>query len=63
MSIGGSLAERVRNGGMRKKAIELGIVTETDLDDIAKAWDEWIATEDACFGLMNGEVLIRKPSE
>lgn len=48
---------------MRKKAIELGIVTETDLDDIAKAWDEWIATEDACFGLMNGEVLIRKPSE
>ncbi|KAK5114062.1 hypothetical protein LTR85_010368 [Meristemomyces frigidus] len=57
---GGAMGERIKNGAMRMKATDLGLATETELDDMGNAWDEWMATEDACFGLMNGEILIRK---
>lgn len=57
---GGTLAERARNGGMRKKALEMGIATEASLDAMAQAWDEWVETEDACIGCMHGEILIQK---
>ena len=54
------MAERVRHGGMRQKGLEMGIATEADLKEMAGAWDEWVATEDACLGCMHGEILIRK---
>lgn len=54
------MAERVRHGGMRQKGLEMGIATEADLKEMAEAWDEWVATENACLGCMHGEILIRK---
>ena len=45
---------------MRKQALEMGLVTEADLDDIVKDWNEWIATEDGCLGCLQGEILVRK---
>ncbi|TKA77691.1 hypothetical protein B0A55_04002 [Friedmanniomyces simplex] len=57
---GGTIAERIRNGGMREKALEMGIATEADLEAMAQAWAEWQAAEDACHGMMHGEILIWK---
>lgn len=58
--IGGSLADRVRGGGMTDKIRELGLATEAELKMMGDAWDQWIVTEDACHGSMHGEILIRK---
>ncbi|KAK5137582.1 hypothetical protein LTR08_007877 [Meristemomyces frigidus] len=35
---GGTMIERLSNGAMRKKALDMNLVTEADLDDIARAW-------------------------
>ncbi|KAK7408533.1 hypothetical protein QQX98_009294 [Neonectria punicea] len=55
-----AMMERLRDGQMRGKAIELGIATEQEIDDMANAWDEWSKTDDATLGIMNGEVLVDK---
>ncbi|WPG99066.1 Hypothetical protein R9X50_00187100 [Acrodontium crateriforme] len=57
---GGTMAERARNGEFRKKALQVGIATDDEFEFMAKGWDEWIATEDACLGCMHGEILVRK---
>jgi len=57
---GDTMAERCRRGGGRDKALELGIATEADFEEMAEAWAEWQAAEDACHGMMHGEILIRK---
>jgi SAM-dependent methyltransferase len=57
---GGSMAERIREGGMRKKAMEMGLCTAGDLESMAKAWEDWAKAEDGCHGSMHGEILVRK---
>ncbi|KAK0304273.1 hypothetical protein LTR54_017004 [Friedmanniomyces endolithicus] len=57
---GDTMAERCRRGGGRDKALEMGIATEADFESMAEAWAEWQAAEDACHGMMHGEILIRK---
>ncbi|TKA43150.1 hypothetical protein B0A54_06098 [Friedmanniomyces endolithicus] len=42
------------------KALEWGIATEADFEEMAEAWAKWQAAEDACHGMMHGEILIRK---
>lgn len=54
------MMERLKNGQMRGKAIELGMVTEQEIDDMVDAWDKWSKTDDATLGIMNGEVLVDK---
>lgn len=56
---GTTMAERARKGPMRQKAVVMGLATERDMDDMARAWEEWIRTEDATLGMMHGEVLIQ----
>nr|POE51653.1 putative methyltransferase c1b3.06c [Quercus suber] len=56
----GVLAARCREGESRKKALKEGWATAEDYDEAAQAWDEWARTEDATFGAMHGEILIRK---
>ena len=58
--IGGAMTERFREGGIREKALQEKLASEQELDEMAGAWDEWIAAEDACHGSMHGEILIRK---
>lgn len=57
---GGAMRDRIKHGEMRKKLLSMGKVSEEDCKEMASAWDEWIATEDACLGAMHGEVIIRK---
>lgn len=54
------MRDRIKHGEMRKKLLSMGKVSEEDCKEMASAWDEWIATEDACLGAMHGEVIIRK---
>ncbi|KAK5747512.1 hypothetical protein LTR17_000153 [Elasticomyces elasticus] len=57
---GGTMAERIKKGGMRDKALQMGIATEADCENMAWGWEEWQGAEDACHGMMHGEILIRK---
>lgn len=54
------MIQRLRDGPMRSRALELGIATEDELDQMVKGWEEWIVTDDATLGLMNGEVIVKK---
>jgi hypothetical protein len=57
---GEAMIERLRTGQMRSKGIELGITTEEKIEEMIKAWQEWIETEDATLGIVNGEIIIKK---
>ena len=58
---GGMWAQRLREGGMRQKAMEIGLVTsEEETEAMALAWEDWVKAEDGCFGNMNGEILITR---
>lgn len=54
------MRERLIGGHTRRKSLELGISTESELDEMAQAWQDWAGTDDATFGLVNGQVLIEK---
>ena len=55
------MSERIRHGEMRKKALELGVITEDEqVEEMAKAWQEWAETDEATLGMMHGELLIQK---
>ncbi|KAF4449250.1 delta-24-sterol methyltransferase [Fusarium albosuccineum] len=55
-----SMKGRLTTGHIRTTSIELGLATESDLDEMVEAWNEWMETDDATLGIMNGEVLIEK---
>lgn len=55
---GGTMADRTSNGDTGKKALAAGLVTEGDLEEMAKAWQQWVDAEDGWFGCLHGEVLI-----
>ncbi|TXB99503.1 hypothetical protein FocTR4_00014174 [Fusarium oxysporum f. sp. cubense] len=55
-----AMKDRSLTGFARDKAIEMGSATGDELDEMAKAWEEWIETDDASLGIMNGEALITK---
>ena len=54
------MAERIRDGGMTAKIREMGLASEEEIKEMGDAWDQWIATEDACHGSLHGEILIHK---
>jgi hypothetical protein len=43
------------------RAIEIGLATADDLQEMAGAWRRWAAHPDAWFGLLHGEILCRVP--
>lgn len=50
-------ADRVTNSALAEQAIDRHIATRNDLADMAKAWRQWSAHEDACFTTLHNEVL------
>jgi hypothetical protein len=50
----------IRGGRARKFFLEAGLATENDLEDMAKAWEEWKERDDTSLGMMQGEILIQK---
>ncbi|KAK4240080.1 methyltransferase [Achaetomium macrosporum] len=57
---GEAMIERLRTGQMRDKALEMGIATEEEIEGMIRGWEEWIETDDATLGIMNGEVVVRR---
>lgn len=58
--VGTSFRDRFKNGALRKKALEMKIATEAELDEMAEEWQRWMDTDDACSGTIHGEILVRK---
>jgi len=54
------LATIVRGGRTRDAGLKAGLVTENELEGMAKAWEEWAEKEDASAAMMHGEILIQK---
>jgi len=52
-------AERITATSLADRAVELGIATRADLDEIAAAWRRWAADDDAWFAVLHGELLAR----
>jgi hypothetical protein len=45
---------------MRKKALELGVATEMELDGMGDEWRRWMDTPDATCGTIHGQLLVTK---
>lgn len=59
--IANAMVERIRHGGMRKKGVEIGLITtDEQVEETAAAWEEWALRDDATLGMMHGEIIIRK---
>ena len=55
-----ALVDRVRGGRLREGGLKSGRVTENDLEEMAKAWEEWAERDDASLAMLHGEILIQK---
>ncbi|KAI9708184.1 MAG: hypothetical protein M1820_004138 [Bogoriella megaspora] len=55
-----ALIERCNSGRVRTAGIQARLVTESDLDEMGKAWKEWSERDDASLGMMQGEILLQK---
>ena len=59
----GSLwAERVRSTSFAGQAVEYGLSTEAELDDLGAAFEDWAADPDAVFVVPHVEVLAHAPA-
>jgi SAM-dependent methyltransferase len=56
---GGLWADRVTASALGDQAVERGLVTRSDLDEIADAWHRWAAEPDGWFAVLHGEILCR----
>ena len=54
------MVERILGSQMRKAGLETGLITEDDVDEMAKSWEEWQERDDASLGMIHGEILIQK---
>lgn len=52
-------ADRVVASSLGEQAVEYGLATESELNEIADAFRRWRASKDAWFTVLNGEVLCR----
>ena len=55
-----AMIQEVRDGMIRKAGLQLKLATETDMEEMAQAWQEWAEAEDSSLALMHGEILIQK---
>jgi len=54
------LCDQLRGGSLREKALKFGLGTKNDLEEMAKAWEEWAKRDDASLAMLHGEILIQK---
>ena len=60
LSLAQGLCDPLRAGSLREKALKLGLCTENDLEEMAKAWEEWAKRDDASLAMLHGEILVQK---
>jgi ubiquinone/menaquinone biosynthesis C-methylase UbiE len=53
-------AERILSSDIAKRAVEYGIATEDDLNEISQGWLDWVQAEGAFFAFMQVEVVGMK---
>lgn len=58
---GAPFRDRILSGEIRKQALELGLATEAEMDEMGAEWQRWIETEDATCGMIHGQIIVRKP--
>lgn len=56
---GGLWADRVRSSAFAEQALERGIATREDLEQLAAAWRTWTEDPDGWFAVLNGEIRCR----
>ncbi|KAG0222953.1 hypothetical protein BGW42_006181 [Actinomortierella wolfii] len=57
---GGSMEERTRSSAYASNAIKLNLATKDELEEIAKAWRDWINDDNGWFSFLHGEIICRK---
>lgn len=57
----GAHLQRLQTGDMRTRAVEKGLASDAELDEMMTVWEKWMNCEDGTFGLMQGELIIRVP--
>jgi SAM-dependent methyltransferase len=53
---GGMWADRVVGSAFAEQAVDRGLATRADLDDISDAWRAWSASPDGWFAILHGEL-------
>lgn len=56
---GGLWADRVTDSSIATQAVELGIATSAEMQEMAAAWRSWAEQPDAWFAVLHGEILAR----
>ncbi|KAF9054556.1 S-adenosyl-L-methionine-dependent methyltransferase [Panaeolus papilionaceus] len=59
-ALGRAFRERAKDGDTRRRGIEEGLRIAEAMDEMVKAWDLWIDTEDAVSACICGEIIISK---
>ncbi|ORY71961.1 S-adenosyl-L-methionine-dependent methyltransferase [Pseudomassariella vexata] len=54
------MAKIIRAGRIRDTGLKSGFSTEDELEEMAKAWEEWEGTDDATLAMMHGEIIVQK---
>ena len=54
------IVNQIEVGRLRQVGIDTGLTTANDLDEMAKAWEEWKLSPEATLGMIHGEILIHK---
>lgn len=57
---GGLWADRILTSSITQQAVDGGHAGADELTDISTAWKQWAADADGWFGIVHGEVLVRK---
>lgn len=45
---------------MREGGLKSELVTENELEEMARAWEEWAEIDDATLAMIQGEILIQR---
>lgn len=60
LSVAQGLCSTLRKGALREKALKFDLATENDLEEMAKAWEEWAEKDEAILAMLQAEILIQK---
>lgn len=52
-------ADRIRQSSFADQALNRGLTTREELEELAKAWHAWIDSPDGWFAVLHGEILCR----
>ncbi|KAK3317495.1 S-adenosyl-L-methionine-dependent methyltransferase [Cercophora scortea] len=54
------IIDNINGSRLRGAGLKMGLVTEADLEEMVKDWNEWAGRDDASLAMMHGEILIER---